>query len=761
MSTQKSTHLKSRILAWIKGILRLLVAIVASVAVVWSFVSNIGIFAVIFGATIGVLFGHTLASSRLKGSVIVGAVVGAFLFSSFFAWFSSSLTFLSALIGPGSALAVGLFVRYALLTFTIIATLRIIAVRIPRLAPLELIATIAAFVVAFAPHRDGVVIRPLWFSDWAWHHGIDPANGMILLGGLAAVTMLAILLLESEEKLSPATWLAIPILALIAGSFLSVQNISDPPPGNNLGLTDSEPGDPPQTQMPPSEHGRNGNDGEQENNGGQEQAEQEGGGQPQDQQFDNPPQQQQQSEPTPLAVVILENDYEPPSGAFYFRQEIWSDYNGRRLVQTRQTRRQDIDQDVMLRFPVRETAVEPPPESAEEEEEEGEESRIVVDARVAMLEPHNAPFALTSALTFSPSRNPDPARFWRSYRFSSLSRINGLGELMQNTSGETLDPEVLDYYLTTPDDPRYQELTDEILGDLEPFQQELALARALAIKIYLDENLIYSTRHRHAGAPHPTAEFLFGDQTGYCVHFAHAATFLFRSAGIPARVGSGYMVPAEARQGSAILLTSSNAHAWPEIYLDEAGWVVLDISAATILDEPMPPTDPEIAQLLAEMARDVPPDPNNLNLNSEKSSLMPFFTSLAKILVVAALIGLYLRKLWRRFAPWSGDSATLPKSGYILALDLLGEAGIRRIHGETREHFARRISDIMPSLEEMTRLHVLASIGPATDEFSGPTYDPKHWKELIRELRSELEKNVSFKRRAIGALNPVSYFFIK
>src|SRR5690606_26724776 len=62
--------------------------------------------------------------------------------------------------------------------------------------------------------------------------------------------------------------------------------------------------------------------------------------------------------------------------------------------------------------------------------------------------------------------------------------------------------------------------------------------------------------------------FLFGDLTGYCVHFAHAAVFLMRAVGVPARVGTGYALPEANRQGgSALLLRNSDQHAWPEVYL--------------------------------------------------------------------------------------------------------------------------------------------------------------------------------------------------
>jgi transglutaminase-like putative cysteine protease len=39
------------------------------------------------------------------------------------------------------------------------------------------------------------------------------------------------------------------------------------------------------------------------------------------------------------------------------------------------------------------------------------------------------------------------------------------------------------------------------------------------------------------------------------------------------------MVPESSRRGgSAILITGAGSHAWPEIYLDGIGWVIVDVA---------------------------------------------------------------------------------------------------------------------------------------------------------------------------------------
>jgi hypothetical protein len=72
--------------------------------------------------------------------------------------------------------------------------------------------------------------------------------------------------------------------------------------------------------------------------------------------------------------------------------------------------------------------------------------------------------------------------------------------------------------------------------------------------------------------------FLEETRVGYDVHFATAATLMFRYYGIPARYVEGYLITprdaAEAQPGVPLTLRGDeHAHAWTEIYQDGIGWV--------------------------------------------------------------------------------------------------------------------------------------------------------------------------------------------
>jgi transglutaminase-like putative cysteine protease len=67
----------------------------------------------------------------------------------------------------------------------------------------------------------------------------------------------------------------------------------------------------------------------------------------------------------------------------------------------------------------------------------------------------------------------------------------------------------------------------------------------------------------------PLTNFLV-TKRGYCVQFATAMVMMARAAGIPARMDLGFL-PGTRSKG-VWTVTASDAHAWPELYLDGLGW---------------------------------------------------------------------------------------------------------------------------------------------------------------------------------------------
>lgn len=74
--------------------------------------------------------------------------------------------------------------------------------------------------------------------------------------------------------------------------------------------------------------------------------------------------------------------------------------------------------------------------------------------------------------------------------------------------------------------------------------------------------------------------FLFDTRSGFCGHYASALVFLARSAGIPARMITGYQGGDLSPDQKLMSVYQYNAHAWVEVHLPDRGWVSVDPTAA-------------------------------------------------------------------------------------------------------------------------------------------------------------------------------------
>ncbi|WP_416398203.1 transglutaminaseTgpA domain-containing protein [Allohahella sp. A8] len=75
-------------------------------------------------------------------------------------------------------------------------------------------------------------------------------------------------------------------------------------------------------------------------------------------------------------------------------------------------------------------------------------------------------------------------------------------------------------------------------------------------------------------------DFMFGERRGFCEHFASATAVILRSAGIPARIMTGYQGGEFNSTGGFLVVRQYDAHAWVEAWLEGIGWVRVDPTAA-------------------------------------------------------------------------------------------------------------------------------------------------------------------------------------
>lgn len=89
-----------------------------------------------------------------------------------------------------------------------------------------------------------------------------------------------------------------------------------------------------------------------------------------------------------------------------------------------------------------------------------------------------------------------------------------------------------------------------------------------------------------SGDADPVEFFLKKKNGGFCVHFASTGVLLLRKLGVPARYVSGYKVDAsefkldtsQVEKSYECSVPDSDSHAWVEVYLDDYGWVPVEMT---------------------------------------------------------------------------------------------------------------------------------------------------------------------------------------
>lgn len=110
-------------------------------------------------------------------------------------------------------------------------------------------------------------------------------------------------------------------------------------------------------------------------------------------------------------------------------------------------------------------------------------------------------------------------------------------------------------------------------------QHPTASAYAKALYQYFQNNQFsYSLRPPVLNKQAQIDQFLFEHRIGFCGHYASAASYLFRAAGIPARVVGGYQGGSWQGAGDYLQVLQKDAHAWVE-YLDQGRWRRFDATA--------------------------------------------------------------------------------------------------------------------------------------------------------------------------------------
>ncbi len=192
--------------------------------------------------------------------------------------------------------------------------------------------------------------------------------------------------------------------------------------------------------------------------------------------------------------------------------------------------------------------------------------------------------------------------------------------------------------------------------------------------------------------------FLLESRKGWCMHYATAFVLMANEMGIPCRYVQGYN--AKRGIGSSIVIMQNNAHAWPEAYFDNAGWIAFEptpgfsvpagwgISSDSI---PAPEKDKSYPEPENEIT-----DTSVLPENAQQpaAAIDPMFFIIPSLAVLGFLILFYIA---RRSAARKkyGRMSCYDKIRYLTRQDLrfLGYLGFQIEEGETLSEFHDRIID--------------------------------------------------------------------
>lgn len=129
-----------------------------------------------------------------------------------------------------------------------------------------------------------------------------------------------------------------------------------------------------------------------------------------------------------------------------------------------------------------------------------------------------------------------------------------------------------------PDMQRYLDLPSNVSTTVETLAARLTDAysspylKAWALQAYFTGGAFtYDTHAPRGSGSDALANFVLRSRRGYCEQFATAMAAMARMVGIPARVAIGF-TPGT-RVGDRFVVTTADAHAWPELYFSGIGWL--------------------------------------------------------------------------------------------------------------------------------------------------------------------------------------------
>ena len=198
---------------------------------------------------------------------------------------------------------------------------------------------------------------------------------------------------------------------------------------------------------------------------------------------------------------------------------------------------------------------------------------------VITLEPHNQRWLLALDL---PVKLPDDGALTSTLEVRSREPVIGRARyaftsVVDFAVNRQETPAMLQQALRVPPviNPRARELAAEWQAQ---YKTPEMISNA-ALRFFRQEAFYYTLQPPLLGQQ-AVDDFLFTTRRGFCEHYASAYVFLMRSAGVPARVVTGYQGGEVNPVDGYLTVRQSDAHAWAEIWIADQGWIRVDPTAA-------------------------------------------------------------------------------------------------------------------------------------------------------------------------------------
>ena len=191
---------------------------------------------------------------------------------------------------------------------------------------------------------------------------------------------------------------------------------------------------------------------------------------------------------------------------------------------------------------------------------------------------------------------------------------------------------------------------------------------------------------------------IFDKKEGYCSYFATSFVLLARAYGIPARYVQGYRAETEGKLHSEV--KSTDAHAWPEAYIDGIGWLsfeptpgmrgIFTAAAWKTSDQASPYKGPENIGETEETGESPETEEEKEQIEWKKIALPVIFAAAFTLLIIAA--DAMLRR--RRYRRMDERQKAVWLSRRCLAI--LKRRGLAKQDSETLSEYRLRCEDLAP-----------------------------------------------------------------